>query len=88
MRVEFSQAFEKLAGRAYIDISLTGPMAMRDVLGLLADECEVFAKYLLYQDDAMLGAHLSVFSSGKFIKLDDPVSDGDTLKLFLPITGG
>ncbi|MCF8044068.1 MAG: MoaD/ThiS family protein [Desulfarculaceae bacterium] len=88
MRVELSQAFEKMAGRPCIEISLQGPTPLRDVLGLLARECEAFTKYLLYRDDALLGAHLSVFSSGKFLKLDDPVDHGDTLKLFLPVTGG
>lgn len=88
MRVELSQAFEKMAGRTCMEISLKGPIAMREVLKLLARENQAFSKYLLYQDDSLLGAHLSVFSSGKFLKLDDPVDDGDTLKLFLPVTGG
>jgi|GEM_PF-1124729 len=88
MRVELSQAFEKMAGRPCLEIWLQGPTLMREVLELVARECEVFDKYLLYQDDALLGAHLSVFSAGKFLKLDDPVHDGDTLKLFLPVTGG
>ena len=88
MQVELSQAFEKLVGRSSIEVTLAGPTAMRDVLALLADRYEAFTKYLRYPDDAALGGHLSVFSSGKFLKLDDPVNDGDTLKLFLPITGG
>lgn len=88
MRVEFSQAFEKMAGRPCLEICLEGPTPMRDVLGLLAHRSEVFTKYLLYQDDALLGAHLSVFSKGKFLKLNDLVDDGDTVKLFLPVTGG
>ncbi|MBU1157502.1 MAG: hypothetical protein KJ921_16750 [Proteobacteria bacterium] len=88
MRVELSQAFEKMAGRPCLEIGLQGPTPIREVLELLAREYGVFTKYLLYQDDALLGAHLSVFSSGKFLKLDDPVDDGDTLKLLLPVTGG
>ncbi|MBU1275718.1 MAG: MoaD/ThiS family protein [Proteobacteria bacterium] len=88
MRVELSQAFEKLIGQPSLEISLAEPIPVRAVLRLLADRYECFAKYLSYQDDAMLGAHLSVFSSGRFMKLGDPVTDGDTLKIFLPVTGG
>ncbi|MCB2190806.1 MAG: hypothetical protein KQI62_04530 [Deltaproteobacteria bacterium] len=88
MRVELSQAFEKLAGTSCIEINLQSPIAMREVLRLLARDYEVFSKYLRYQNDALLGAHLSVFSSGKFLKLDDLVDDGDDLKLFPPVTGG
>lgn len=88
MRVEFSQAFEKLVGQPSLEITLAEPITVREVLRLLADRYECFTRYPRYQDDAMLGAHLSVFSSGKFLKLDDPVNDGDTLKIFLPVTGG
>jgi hypothetical protein len=88
MRVELSQAFEKMADASFLEISLPGPVSMREVLGLLARERAFFAKYLSYQDDALLGAHLSVFCSGKLLKLDDSVDDADTVKLFLPVTGG
>lgn len=88
MRVELSQAFEKIAGASCLSISLPGPVAMREVLRLLAREREFFSKYLSYQDDALLSAHLSVFCAGRLLKLDDTVDDGDTVKLFLPVTGG
>lgn len=88
MRVELSPAFEKMAGKPCIELSLGEPTSVREVLVLLAKQCEVFSKYLRYQDDALLGAHLSVFSRGKFLKLGDLVDDGDALKLFPPVTGG
>ncbi|BEQ14550.1 MoaD/ThiS family protein [Desulfoferula mesophila] len=88
MRVELSQAFEKAAGVPCLDISLPGPVSLRELLELLARERAFFAKYLSYQDDALLGAHLSVFCAGRLLKLDDAVDDGDTVKLFLPVTGG
>lgn len=88
MRVELSSAFAQMAGQPCLELSLPEPASVRQVLALLAGQCEAFRKYLAYQDDALLGAHLSVVSQGKFLKLDDLVADQDVLKLLLPVTGG
>ena len=88
MRVEFSQAFQKLTGESEVDIHLDQPVAMGAVLRLLAAKYPAFSKYLEFSDDALLGAHLTVFRSGRFLSLDDPVAHDDTLKILLPVTGG
>lgn len=72
MRVELSQAFEKAAGVPCLDISLPGPVSLRELLELLARERAFFAKYLSYQDDALLGAHLSVFARADYLNSTTP----------------
>jgi hypothetical protein len=87
MRIRFHGPFESLAEKE-ARIDLDGPVSVRELLGLVCRRYEAMSRYTGIRTDADLSAHLVFLREGRFLRLSDPVQDGDLIEILLPATGG
>jgi molybdopterin converting factor small subunit len=87
MKIRFHGPFESLAGKE-ARIELTNPIAVRELIALLAARYKGMAHYEEIKTDADLSAHLVFLGAGIPLKLSDIIRDDDTIEVLLPATGG
>ena len=79
----FSSIFKK---KIQIDIAQTLPL--RRLIEKLPGELFEFVPDWREAADDQLSAHILFIRNGHLMKLDDPVDNGDKIKMMLPMTGG
>lgn len=75
-------------GAGTLRLQLPDGATLRDVLRELARRSQPFADFADARKDEWLWGQLLVHTRGEIVRLDDRVSDGDTLELLPPIAGG
>jgi hypothetical protein len=87
MRIRFHGPFESLAEKE-ARIDLDHPVSVRELLDLICRRYGAMSRYAGIRTDADLSAHLVFLRDGQFLRLSDPVEDGDLIQILLPATGG
>jgi molybdopterin converting factor small subunit len=87
MLIRFFGPFESLAERE-TEICLESPLAVDEMIGLLASRYPGMARYAGIATDAELSAHLVILRDGRLLKLADRIADRDCVQILLPATGG
>jgi molybdopterin synthase sulfur carrier subunit len=77
----------EVAGKDRIGVETEPDATVADALEALLSERPALRDRVL-DEDGELVPHVNVLVEGEQAKLDDPVSDGDELALFPPVSGG
>jgi molybdopterin converting factor small subunit len=87
MVVRFFGPFVKLASKES-RMKLEDPITLRELIGRLSSRFSGFEAYAHAADDTELSAYVVFIRNGQYLKLTDRVTDGDTIEVVLPATGG
>jgi hypothetical protein len=88
MKVEFTSVFKTITGMEEINIPITEPITLNDVVKYIAEHCNGFEKYASLNENDTLNAHMNFVRRGRILLAADLIQDNDNLKVFLPVTGG
>jgi molybdopterin synthase sulfur carrier subunit len=75
------------AGRDRIAVETEPDAAVEDALAALLSDRPALRERVL-DDDGELAPHVNVLRNGEPARLSEPVSEGDELALFPPVSGG
>jgi molybdopterin converting factor small subunit len=88
MKVRFFKPFDELSGREEVDLNLKGPVRVRELLGMIEKQVPSFKPYLRKEKDEILNFFVVLVRGDEILRLNDQVSDKDTIKVLPPISGG
>jgi molybdopterin converting factor small subunit len=88
MEIRFFKPFDGIAGTDLLRFEVPHPIPVRDLLKRLAAELPSFQPYVRREGDEIQNFFAVLVRDGEILKLDDPVADEDTVKVYPPLSGG
>ena len=88
VRVRFSYPYRKLVGVEEVELDLTGPSKVKEVLNLLAERHPEFKDYMGKTSDEQMAAHMVILQQDRVLRLEDLVEGGQTIQIMAPVAGG
>ena len=88
MKIRFFKPFDELAGREEIELKLTKPISVKELLRIVEERVPSFRPYIKKEGDEILNFHVVLVRGDEILKLRDVVREGDVIKVLPPISGG
>lgn len=87
MNIKLYPPFSEDVGKDWVQISLKETITTRQLLSLLFERFSVLEKYRSSDSEEPF-YNFILFKDGVILRLEDAVSDEDTISITLPLTGG
>ncbi len=88
MKIRFFKPFDELSGKEEMEIPLTAPVRIRELLGVVEKKLPSFKPYVRKEGDEILNFFVILARGDEILKLDDFVREEDQIKILPPISGG
>jgi molybdopterin converting factor small subunit len=88
MKVCFAKPFDELAGKKEIDLEIKGPIEVKDLLKILSGRFPTLRWCFREDRDELLNFSVLLVRGDEVLRLKDMIREQDTVKIFLPISGG
>ncbi|MFC1866795.1 MoaD/ThiS family protein [Thermodesulfobacteriota bacterium] len=88
MMVRFFGSFQKIVGSRELELDLSRPITLRELIRILSLKYGGFSPYAEKATDVDLSAHAAFIKEGKHLTLDCLIEDRDIVEVVIPISGG
>lgn len=88
VKVRLSYPYRKLVGKEEVELNLTGPAKVKEILQLLSERHPRFKDYVEKTPDEQMAAHMVILQQDRVLRLEDLVEGGQTIQIMAPVAGG